>query len=85
MNPEVLVFDEPLNGLDPRTKKFVRDLMVKMNASGKTIICATHDFEQIKGVFKRILILSENNKVVFTGDYEKAVNDEDFLTKNNLK
>jgi len=73
LNPEVLVFDEPLNGLDPRTKKFLKDFMMEMNSVGKTIICATHEFEQTKGVFRKAIILSEENKIVFVGDYSKAV------------
>ena len=85
LNPEVLVFDEPLNGLDPKTKKFLKELMIEVNNAGKTIICATHDFEHIKGVFRKVLVLSEDNKAIFLGDYDKIMNDEKFLLQNNLK
>ena len=64
MNPEVLVFDEPMNGLDARTKDFVKDLMNKLNQSGKTIICSTHDVEQIEGIFKRKIVFSEDKTIL---------------------
>ncbi|MCJ7687992.1 MAG: energy-coupling factor ABC transporter ATP-binding protein, partial [Clostridiaceae bacterium] len=52
MNPEVLVFDEPMNGLDPQSKRFLKGLMIELNEAGKTILCSTHDFEYVKDVFK---------------------------------
>ncbi|KNF07699.1 ABC-type cobalt transport system, ATPase component [Gottschalkia purinilytica] len=47
LNPNVLVLDEPTNNLDPRTKNFLKDILIKLNFHGKTIICATHDFEYL--------------------------------------
>jgi cobalt/nickel transport system ATP-binding protein len=85
LNPEVLVLDEPMNGLDPKTKRFLRDLIIKLNSAGKTIICSTHDFEYIKGVFKRVLVFSQNHTIIQDGEYERIVNDEEFLVANNIK
>lgn len=84
MNPEVLVFDEPMNGLDPKTKRFLRDLMITLNNAGKTILCSTHDFDYIKGVFKRAVVFSENHTIVRDGDYEEILNDKQFLIDNNI-
>lgn len=84
MNPEVLVFDEPMNGLDPKTKRFLKDLMVTLNTSGKTILCSTHDFDYIKGVFKRAVVFSEAHTIVRDGDYEEILNDTQFLINNNI-
>lgn len=83
-NPDVLVLDEPLNGLDIKTKKFLKEFIIKINKAGKTVICATHEFGYIKDVFKKLVILSENNTVVFIGDNEKLVTDDCFLTKFGL-
>ncbi|MEA4825788.1 MAG: ABC transporter ATP-binding protein, partial [Clostridium sp.] len=33
MNPEVITLDEPMNGIDPKGKKFLRELMIKLNAA----------------------------------------------------
>ena len=40
MNPEVLLFDEPMNGLDPRTQSFSWS-SCSPNGAGKTIVVAT--------------------------------------------
>lgn len=84
LNPEVLVFDEPMNGLDPRTKRFLKELMITLNKAGKTILCSTHDFNYVEGVFKRAVVFSEDHTIVRDGAYEDIINDEDFLYENNI-
>lgn len=84
LNPDVLTFDEPMNGLDPKTKRFVRDLMIQLNDAGKTILCCTHDFEYVKGVFKRAIVFSESHRIIRDDDYEKILKDTDFLYENNI-
>lgn len=85
MNPEILVLDEPMNGLDPKSKNFLRELFIKLNNAGKTIICATHDFEYVQGVFKRAIVFSEEHKIIRDGNYEDIISDEEFLKKHNIK
>jgi cobalt/nickel transport system ATP-binding protein len=85
LNPEVLVLDEPMNGLDPKTKRFLRELMLKLNTAGKTIICSTHDFEYVEGVFKRAIVFSKDHNIIRDEDYETVIKDEQFLIDNNIK
>lgn len=85
MNPEVITLDEPMNGIDPKGKKFLRELIIKLNQAGKTIIGSTHDFEYVEGVFKRAIVFSEDHKIIRDDDYSKVINDEKFLIKNNIK
>lgn len=85
MNPQVIVMDEPMNGMDPKSKKFLRDFFIKINSSGKTLICATHDFEYVEGVFKRAIVFSENHKIIRDGNYEEIIKDEEFLKLHNIK
>jgi len=85
VEPEVLVLDEPMSGLDPKTKTFIKELVVKLNRAGKTIICATHDFEYVKGMFNRAVVLSEQKTIVYDGAYERVIEDEPFMRANNLK
>lgn len=84
MNPEVLVFDEPMNGLDPETKRFLKELMIVLNEAGKTILCSTHDFEYVKGVFKRAIVFSKDHTIIRDGDYKAIMEDEEFLFNNNI-
>jgi cobalt/nickel transport system ATP-binding protein len=83
-NPDVLVLDEPMNNLDPRTKNFLKDLLVKLNSSGKTVICVTHEFRYIDGVFKRAVVLSERHGLIADGRYESVVSDVELLKANNI-
>ncbi|MBZ9689282.1 energy-coupling factor ABC transporter ATP-binding protein [Clostridium estertheticum] len=84
MNPEVLVFDEPMNGLDPESKRFLRELMILLNDAGKTILCSTHDFEYVKGVFKRVVVFSKDHTIIRDGSYKEIMEDNEFLFNNNI-
>lgn len=84
MNPEVLVFDEPMNGLDPESKRFLKGLMIKLNEAGKTILCSTHDFEYVKDVFKRAIVFSKDHTIIRDGDYKEIMEDKEFLFNNNI-
>ena len=85
LNPEVLTMDEPFDGLDPRTKRFLRDFLIRFREAGKTIVCATHEYEYIKGIFNRIVVISEDHKIIRDGSPEEILADSDFLEHNNLK
>ncbi|AWK49877.1 cobalt ABC transporter [Clostridium beijerinckii] len=84
MNPDVITLDEPMNGIDPKGKRFLRDLLIALNKSGKTIICATHDFEYIEGIFNRVIVFSEEHKIIRDDRYENVIKDEDFLREYNI-
>ena len=43
-NPEFILADEPTGNLDPQTSVEVLDVLRKINANGKTVIMATHDY-----------------------------------------
>ena len=84
LNPEVLVLDEPMNGLDPRMKHFLREIILALNESGKTILCSTHDFKYIDGVFKTALVLGEDHRVARSGPYHEIIYDKTFLCAQNI-
>lgn len=84
LNPEVIVMDEPMSGLDPKTKKFLKELLIKLNQSGKTIICSTHDFEYVGGIFKRAVVFSNDHRVIRDGSYDEIISDRIFLEQNNI-
>lgn len=85
LNPEVLVLDEPMNGLDPRSKKFLKELLLNLSKCGKTIICSTHDFEYVDEIFKRAVVFSEEHKIIRDDIYDDVIEDYDFLVKCNIK
>jgi len=56
-DPEVLVMDEPTDGLDPNQKRHVRDLIKDMSAD-KAIVISTHILEEVDAVCSRVVIIA---------------------------
>jgi len=57
-DPELVVLDEPVTGLDPLAIKEVRALILWMKAKGKTVLFSSHDISEVERVCDRIGILS---------------------------
>jgi ABC-type multidrug transport system ATPase subunit len=58
-DPPVLVFDEPTNGLDPVGIAEIRSLIKRLNASGKTIIMASHLLDEVEKVCTHVAVLKQ--------------------------
>jgi ABC-2 type transport system ATP-binding protein len=65
-DPEVLVLDEPLTGLDVRTRRVVKDMFASMASRGRSIVLSTHVIEEAESICHRIGIIS-NGKLVVEG------------------
>ena len=57
-DPELLIMDEPVTGLDPLAIKEVRALILWLKAKGKTVLFSSHDISEVEKVCDRIGILS---------------------------
>jgi cobalt/nickel transport system ATP-binding protein len=64
LNPEVLVFDEPMNGLDPRTQRWLVEFLQKLSSAGKTLITSTHNLELVQSIAARAVLFSEEHEIV---------------------
>lgn len=62
-NPDVLVFDEPTNGLDPVGIAEIRSLIKQLAMQGKTIIMASHLLDEVEKVCTHVAILKQGNLV----------------------
>jgi lantibiotic transport system ATP-binding protein len=58
-NPEILVFDEPTNGLDPAGIAEIRELIKDLNRQGKTIIMASHILDEVEKVCTHVAIIQK--------------------------
>lgn len=68
-DPELLILDEPVTGLDPLAIKEVRSLILWLKAKGKTVLFSSHDISEVEKVCDRIGILSGGRLVrVMTQD-----------------
>lgn len=84
MNPEVLLIDEPMAGLDPKTQTFFLELLMDLNRAGKTIIFTTHHLDLVDHLQPRVAVLSEKHNIQLTGTTDEILTNEEFLISVNL-
>lgn len=58
-DPEVLIFDEPTNGLDPRGIIEVRETLINIGKTGKTVIMASHILDEVEKICSHVAILKK--------------------------
>lgn len=80
-NPDVLVLDEPTNGLDPVGIAEIRELIKKLAAQGKTIIMASHLLDEVEKVCTHVAILKKGNLLV-NGNVNEVFAHEDIVELN---
>ncbi|MCX7986247.1 MAG: energy-coupling factor ABC transporter ATP-binding protein [Bacteroidales bacterium] len=84
MNPQVIIFDEPMSGLDPKSRAFIIDLLFELNQAGKTIILATHHLELVSILQSRVAVLNEKHKLEKIAPAVDILNDTELLVNTNL-
>lgn len=65
-DPEVLVLDEPANGLDPAGIVEMRDLMHRLSAEGKTVLISSHLLSEVQQICSRVAIINLGKLVTET-------------------
>lgn len=61
-NPEVLILDEPTNGLDPSGIAEMRELVKQLHAQGRTVIIASHLLDEVEKVCTHVLVMQKGLK-----------------------
>jgi cobalt/nickel transport system ATP-binding protein len=84
MNPDVLILDEPTNGLDPKTQRWFVQFLGILNNSGKTIITSTHNLELVQEISDRAIVFDEYHKIAADRPTDEIFKDIDLLKKVNL-
>ena len=62
-DPEVLIMDEPANGLDPQGMRYFRDLIRFLNKEGKTIFLSSHMLAEVEQLCERVGIIDRGRMV----------------------
>lgn len=70
-DPDIIIFDEPTNGLDVLTAKVVTDFILSLKEQGKTVIVSTHIFSLIEKVCDRVGIII-NGQMIKCGSLEEV-------------
>lgn len=65
-DPEILILDEPTNGLDPQGIHQIRDIIKKIAAQGTTILLASHLLDEVEKVCSHVLILRKG-QMLYSG------------------
>ena len=68
-NPELLILDEPTNGLDPEGIQEVRDLLKKLASEGTTVFVSSHLLSEIE-IISEFIVMLRKGEVVFAGSIE---------------
>lgn len=71
-DPDLLVMDEPTSGLDPSGRKEVRDVILSLKASGKTIFLSSHLLAEVEQICDQVVIVNRGN-VVRTGAMQQLL------------
>ncbi len=76
-NPQILILDEPMSGMDPPGRRLFRKLFRELSGKGKTIFFSTHVLDDIESVCDEVIVLS-SGKLAFAGEV-RALLDRGFL------
>jgi ABC-2 type transport system ATP-binding protein len=62
-NPDIVILDEPLSGLDPVGRSELRDIILKLKAEGRTVFFSSHILQDVEMICDRVAILA-NGKIL---------------------
>jgi ABC-2 type transport system ATP-binding protein len=62
-DPEILILDEPTNGLDPQGIHQIREIIKKIASQGTTILLASHLLDEVEKVCSHVVILRKGEKL----------------------
>lgn len=77
-DPEILILDEPTNGLDPQGIHQIRDIIKKIAALGTTILLASHLLDEVEKVCSHVVVLRKG-EVLYAGPVDGMAANEGFF------
>lgn len=84
-DPEVLIFDEPTNGLDPQGIAEIRNLIIRIAGEGHTVLLASHLLDEVQKTCSHVAVLRKGEKL-FSGSLDELSKESDVieLSSQNL-
>jgi ABC-2 type transport system ATP-binding protein len=77
-DPEILILDEPTNGLDPQGIHQIRDIIKLIALQGTTILLASHLLDEVEKVCSHVLVL-QKGKILYSGTVDGMSSNEGFF------
>jgi ABC-2 type transport system ATP-binding protein len=65
--PDLIILDEPFAGLDPVNTQLLKDMIIELKRSGKSIILSTHRMNDIEELCDRLLMINRGRTVLYGG------------------
>lgn len=81
-DPEILILDEPTNGLDPQGIHQIRDIIKLVASQGTTILLASHLLDEVEKICTHVLVL-QKGEILYSGSVNGMTNNEDFFELNS--
>ena len=86
MDPELLILDEPFEGLDPASRTALLELMSSLARDrGMTIIMSTHDIDSVPEFADYAYVLAPGGKIALSGTPEELFASADVLAEGNIE
>jgi len=84
-NPELLILDEPTNGLDPGGIREIRELLVSLNRDhGKTVFISSHNLSEIEKMCTHVGVIN-HGRILYQGSMEKLPSGSDNLLEIKVR
>ncbi len=86
-DPEILILDEPTNGLDPQGIHQIREIIKQIAKQGTTILLASHLLDEVEKVCSHVVVLRKGKKL-YAGRVDEMISSHGFFElqcKNQLK
>ncbi|MFG6329766.1 MAG: ATP-binding cassette domain-containing protein, partial [Lachnospiraceae bacterium] len=84
MQPEIILFDEPMASLDPGNSLMFENILSKLESEGKTIIISTHNTDFAYKWADRIIVI-ENGSIIADDEPVKIFTSDEILKRANLE
>jgi len=77
-DPEILILDEPTNGLDPQGIHQIREIIKKIASEGTTILLASHLLDEVEKVCTHVVVLRKGEKL-YSGRVDEMIHSHGFF------
>ncbi len=81
-DPEVLILDEPTNGLDPQGIRDIRDIIQNIASGGTTILLASHLLDEVEKVCTHVVVI-KNGNMLYSGKVDELTASHGYLEVNS--
>lgn len=85
MTPELLVLDEPFEGLDPASRAMMGGVLRDLAAAGTTVVMSTHDIDAVPEMADYAYVMGPDGHIALSGTPEEVFSSADVLAAGNIR